>query len=237
MKYLFQVIALGLLLLTCVQLTAGAVRELSYLTIFGRLNQAVIGMIFGFTFDRYRRYLFSPIALFASLSIASSSLLWLHAAGGHQGTADSPLWIFWPSVEAFIWATVICTYQACSIKIPSLLSRLIAHLGAMSYSIYVVHYFFICALCAPFANLILSPHHRYQILEHAQNWLVKHPLETSLLSGIFVILPPVLVLSFFTFNVIERPFMRLRKKYILPCESPPPASDIEPGQYELAYQR
>lgn len=239
-KYLLQVVVLNLLILGCVQFATGGTRDVAYATILGRLNQAVIGMMLGFSFDRFRKYASSPLVLLASLASISFALQCLHACGGMPGTGHNRLWVFWPSLEALLWGAVICSYQACSLRIPAAVSKVVAYLGSMSYSIYVVHYFLACMFCTSFANLLMAAHHRYKFLLPLQDFLAGHPLETSLLSGTFLILPPTLLLSFFTFNVIERPFMEIRKRYVYPAEpspvsEPPPVSEIAHEEKELAY--
>jgi peptidoglycan/LPS O-acetylase OafA/YrhL len=237
LTYLLQVIVLCLLVLLCVQLATGSTRDAAYATILGRLPQAVIGMILGFSFDRVRRYTSSPLALVAALAVMSSALLWFHACGGLPGSGQNPIWVFWLTLEGLCWGAVICCYEACSVKLPATISKAVAQLGAMSYSIYVMHYFLTCALVAWFVKLLVTPHHRHAFLLPLQDLLVKHPLETSLLAGTFVILPPTLLLSYFTFNVIERPFMGLRRKYVLPDDSSPPSAEVLHEERELAYRR
>lgn len=220
-KYLLQVIVLCLLILGSVQIANVSTRDVAYATILGRLNQAVIGMMLGFSFDRFRKYASSPVVLLGALAFTSFALQWLHALGGVPGTGSNGIWVFWLSLEALLWGAIICSYQACSVKIPDAISKAFAYLGSMSYSLYVVHYFVACTLCTPFANLLLAAHHKHKFLLPLQDLLVRHPLETSLLAGTFVILPPTLLLSFFTFNVIERPFMDIRRKYVYPVEALP----------------
>ncbi len=163
-KYLLQVVVLCLLVLGCVQMATGGTRDVVYATILGRLNQAVIGMMMGFSFDRLRKYASNPLVLLAALGSISFALLWLHAKGGVPGTGNNVIWVFWLSFEALLWGAVICSYQACRIKIPDAISKAVAYLGSISYSLYVVHYFVACTLCTSFANLLLAEHHRYKFL-------------------------------------------------------------------------
>jgi len=175
----------------------------------------------------------APVALLAALAAMSSALLWLHSYGGMPGTGHNPIWLVWLSVEGLIWGLVICSYQACTVELPDAISKAAAYLGSMSYSIYVNHYVLTCALVAWLVKY-LTTSHKHKFLLPLQELLVKHPLETSLLAGTFVILPPTVLLSFFTFNVIERPFMGLRRKYVLPDDPLPPAPEIVQGERQLA---
>jgi peptidoglycan/LPS O-acetylase OafA/YrhL len=236
MKYLFQALALSLLVLGCLQLSTGATRDVAYATILGRLNQGVIGMMLGFSFDRFRKYYSNPFALPAAMAVLSFALLRLHSYGGLPGSGQSPIWVVWLTIEALLWGAVICCYQALKVKLPDAISKAAAYLGSMTYSIYVMHYFLTCALVAWFCKLLLTPHHRHAFLLPLQAFLLKHPLETSLLAGIVLIFPPTLLLSYFTFNVIERPFMGLRRKYTLPDVPSTPAVDGVQGEHELAYR-
>lgn len=67
------------------------------------------------------------------------------------------------------------------------------------------------------------------------DWRCATPLETSLMAGVLLVLPQTLLVSYFTFNVIERPFMGLRKKYVLPLA--PPSETVEHEEKQLAYHR
>lgn len=234
LKYLFQVLILDLLLIAGLQMSTGSTRDIVYASILGRLNQAVIGMILGFSFDRIRKFAGSIWVLLAALLATSFALQCFHACGGLPGTGNNSLWVFWPSLEAFLWGAVICSYQSCRVKVPAAISKCFAYLGAMTYSLYVTHYFIACQIWPPFVKLLQTPHSRYQFLLPLQDFLLKHPLETALWAGTFLVLPPTLLLSFFTFNVIEQPFMNIRRKYAFPVEVP--VSDVEHEDKELASQ-
>ena len=234
LKYLLQVLILDVLIIAGLYFATGSTRDMVYATILGRLNQLVIGMIFGFSFDRIRKFASNILVLPAALLAMSFALQWFHACGGLPGTGRNSLWIFWPSLEALLWGGVICSYQACNAKIPNILSRPLAYLGAMSYSLYVTHYFIACTLWPMFVSLLQAPHSRYKFLLPLQDLLLKHPLETSLWAGTFLILPPTLLLSVLTFNVIEKPFMNIRRKYAFPVEVS--LADVEHEDKKLASQ-
>jgi peptidoglycan/LPS O-acetylase OafA/YrhL len=222
MKYLAQVVALCVLLLCAIHMSTGGTRDVAYATILGRLNQGVIGMMLGFSFDRFRKYLKNPIALIAAISALSAALLWFHGCGGMNATGGDRLWVYWLTLEAMLWGAVICCYHECAVNIPRAISKGLAALGSMSFSIYVMHYFVACSMNPWFVNLMVTPHHRYKFLLPLQDFLMRHPTETALLAGTFLILPPTLLLAFFSFNVIERPFMTLRKRYVTPGGAPLP---------------
>jgi peptidoglycan/LPS O-acetylase OafA/YrhL len=122
--------------------TYGEVQHLAYWTIFGRIDQFLIGMLFALC--PIRRQL---LRIVAAISLLSFLILWnaFDQMGGfhnHTGApSPSPLWIFIPTAEAITWGSLIAFYDGSTFRIPTWLDRSLAKVGDWSYSIYLLHFF------------------------------------------------------------------------------------------------
>lgn len=157
-----------------------------YHSIIGRLDQFLIGMMFAVL---YKSSFFQKIKenKFAILLILVLSLLILIA---HFGKKNALIF----SIEAICWGGIIISYLSINIFNSSLLDKILAKLGELSFSIYLLH--------LPVIDMI----NRYFNLTSATT------LTESLLYFMWKV-PIVIMVAFLTFNVIEKPFMSLRVKY------------------------
>jgi peptidoglycan/LPS O-acetylase OafA/YrhL len=211
-KYLFGLIALSILILFAVYIAQGTVKTLSYLTIFGRINEFIIGMIFGFMFDSLRRKLAHPACLplaMVSVMLAASHF---HAFGGLVASVNSYVWIYWPTLEGLVWGFLIVAYNASNLRIPQPFSRWLALAGTLSFSMYMSHYFFLRT--SMWYVLCLSSADQHSgwlgvVLEQ----LRIHPLTGGLVFGLCVVFPLTLLASILTYSLIEKPFLELRSTY------------------------
>jgi peptidoglycan/LPS O-acetylase OafA/YrhL len=177
-------------------------------TLLGRLDQFMIGMVCGAVFSgrsqiKKMEWLRHPICFLLAAVIVVVALYGFHRLGGYRHLgARNWLWIVWPTLEAAAWAGVILTYTMARWDWPKAVSRGLAHLGTLSYSIYVTHWLFVHDM----------PFHR---------WIPR--LSASMttnaaLSVIFVVMPLMIAVSYLIYCVIERPFFELRKSYIIVTE-------------------
>jgi peptidoglycan/LPS O-acetylase OafA/YrhL len=190
---------------------SGSVRFIAYETIFGRLDQFIIGMLLAHQWLKRNHHPTHPPAepipgisplwlLLAGVAV----LLGLHAFSLKVGFSElaSPFWIVWPGLEAALWAAFVWAYLLARWPGPLALrqpiDRALAALGAISFSIYVFH------------NLVIA----------AYNARLP-PLATGLGPGFdavataaLVILPAVLAISVITYHLIERPFLAMRSRYL-----------------------
>jgi peptidoglycan/LPS O-acetylase OafA/YrhL len=204
-RYLFGLLLLLLLLRVLVYAASGSVRFIAYETLFGRLDQFLIGMLLGLAWLR------RPIAA------AGLAPGWLALAGGLMlaglhlfsrkvgySELDSAFWIVWPLVEALLWAGVVWTYLLARWPGPAGLrarvDRGLAALGAVSFSTYIMH------------NLVIAAYNKTLPL---LPWGLG-TAKDALLTGALVVLPAVLALSALTYRLIEKPFLSLRGGYLSP---------------------
>lgn len=202
-RYLFGLLLLLLLVRALVFAASGSVRFLAYETLFGRLDQFLVGMLLGLAWQRRAPPAagLSPawLALAAAVLVAG-----LHTFSRKVGFSelDSPFWIVWPGVEAALWAAVVWTYLRARWAGPAALRRrldaVLAALGAVSFSTYVLH------------NLVIAAYNaRLPLLD--SGWGVG---ADAFLTGLLLVLPAVLALSAVTYQLIEKPFLALRGRYL-----------------------
>jgi peptidoglycan/LPS O-acetylase OafA/YrhL len=177
-------------------LAGGNARDIGYMTILGRLDQFLIGMWAAWAFRTWplsRRI--GALLAGAALVVVVAALAVLNAAGGWPAT---PAWkIAWPTVEALLWAAFVIGYVAAANIASGLWSRVVARIGEISYSIYLIHFIVIWMLV------------RYDLpLAFTGRLAVDAVLETGL-----VALPVTLAIAGLTYHFVERPFLRLRGRY------------------------
>ena len=206
-RYLWGLLGLMLLLRCLVYAASGEVRYLAYETLFGRLDQFVVGMLLG------RRWL--AIGLDKASNPPGMHVLWLLPAGLlvllglhvfslKVGFAEikSPAWTIWPLIEAAMWGAFVWVYL--QVRWPGPLAfraradAVLAALGSISYSIYVFH------------NLVLAA---YNAHAGVLSFTGQERLDT-ILTGALCVLPLVLLLAAVTYQLIERPFLSLRGSYL-----------------------
>ena len=176
----------------------GEVQSVSYWTIIGRIDQFLLGII-GFKLkDRIaaKKYLALLIAFFFLV-------FWFYfdTLGGfynpEANVTNKALWIIIPTIEGISYAFLIAWYDERSRPSNALISRFIAMVGNYSYSIYLLHFFFVFEISEFINSKIIALSNSYIVL------LVAIP-------SFLVILP----ISFISFKLIEAPFLRFRKSYL-----------------------
>jgi len=175
------------------------VQNLSYWTIGGHIDQFLLGILA----FRYRAAMRKKHGV--ALAVATGFALFytaFDAAGGYYHFADDPrravLWILLPTVDGIAFATLIAYYDGSFQPRADGVSGWIARAGAYSYSIYLVHFFFV------FRAADLINRHVMDI----SNFYV-----ACLWSALcFAAMVPIGMLSF---RRLEEPFLRLRRPYVL----------------------
>ena len=173
-------------------------RDISYWSIIGRIDQFLLGMLAGV----YYRSRFRESAQLDMLAIAAAGLVLLLLFAFNQlggGGSNNYLWIFWPTLEAAAWATFVIGYLSLARHFNPQVSRGLIGLGTVSYSIYLAHY------------VVLDYFMRNNLDTTLQ---VDNPLATAVLNTAVIIMPLVIASAMLTYRTIERPFLLRRRTYV-----------------------
>jgi rhamnosyltransferase len=185
----------AILLRTGIFLATGEVQTSAYWTIIGRIDQFLLGMIFArISVNRWAVAAGFVLCVFA-----------VHAFNAHGGYYDAPsypsprwYWIIWPTIEALGFSSLILLYERAPIVVPSWLSRPLRIAGETSYSIYLLHFLYIRYV--PFNKLL-----------DALGVPVSLP---ALYFAGFVAFLSMLPIAWLSYQMIERPPLRMRLQYI-----------------------
>ena len=200
------VIAMAMLLRTEVFLLSGShIRSVAYDTIVGRIDQFSLGILAFSMRDRMRGRHWTA----ATVVLAFEALYWLfNVAGGYQDTRYSPIWIAMPTLEGSAYAALIAYYDGTWQPRDRGFSRFLGRVGSYSYSIYLLHFFFV-----------------FRIAEFLSSRFDLSNFYVALLWSIpaFVMMIPI---GYFSFRWIESPFLRLRVPYIKNREPMAPGEHV-----------
>lgn len=203
MRFLVQLIGIAIVFRGIgLYLPDTIVRDYSYYTIAGRLDQFIFGMITASVFKQSGAKVLSIGASYARFSCAAIIVLvvmfFFNQAGGFPASKD---WrVFWPTIEAAMWSGFIYTYLGWYRSLPVLIGSFFATVGKYSYSLYLTHYFVIMALI----NAI-------QIRKITGDYILDGILYTVCFAA-----PICIFFAKLMYETIELPFLSLRGRYILP---------------------
>lgn len=195
--WLLAVLATALALRCTLYVKDGTVQWFAYWTIVGRIDQFVLGILV----CHYRSFFAGRWRLGIGVTVAFCAFYWLFdRAGGFYYLGDypttNPIWIVMPTIEGLAFAIMIVVYDT-SFRPSGWLSFAVGKIGEYSYSMYLLHFFFVSRLQQFFAGSNAEAHNFYV----AMIW--------SLLS--FLALVPVCAASYY---LIERPCARWRVPYL-----------------------
>ena len=213
-RYLLAFIGLLLIVRFLIWASTDTVQMLAYGSVFGRVDQFLIGLIVGRLYRRRRDLLGNPAWLLLACALELVTIWGFDRLGGFYGNgypSGSPIWIGWPTVEGLSWAFVVLAYVSCRWSLGATFERVTAWLGAISYSIFVMHLLVFWA---------------WQPQIGAQLVLSADPSLNALLKGVLIVLPSTIALAALTYYLIERPFFRYQRPYLTPI-SPPLSKNSE----------
>lgn len=200
-KYSLLAVLLGAILLRAgVHEVRGQVQSAAYWTIFGRIDQFLLGIL-AWQFRGVlagRRWL-GPLAILAILALYAA----FDQAGGFfrmpSYPSPSALWIILPTLEGLCYALAIAWYDASNPG-QGPVSRFIASIGTYSYAIYLLHFFVVWQLAA------------------AVNAWVPLDLDTAVLASIpaFLVMVPI---GYLAHHLVEKQALRFRLGYLGPRDA------------------
>lgn len=160
-----------------------------YHTIIGRLDQFIIGMIFGYLYIKKG----SMPGLLTFVSI-SSSLVLISFLLYLNGLKIANFVTFSFTIEAILWGVVIYSYTSATIHIKKRLDVILSYLGGLSFSMYLLHLPVYYVIQRKFLPIDPNPS--------------MHVIKVML-----VVIPITILASAVTYRFIEKPFLGLRVKY------------------------
>lgn len=176
----------------------GAVQSISYQTIIGRMDQFAWGMMV-FQFPHWMQDRGWLAAIVASLF---AGFYWIFAVAGgfyHLVSYPSahPLWIVMPAIEGLSYALLISWYDNSFAPAMDGISKWIGKAGEFSYSIYLLHFFFVFDA----ARLV------HQSVMDLSNFYI-----ACLWALMFF--AAMVPLGYLSFQFVEGPFLALRRHYL-----------------------
>lgn len=204
--YFVGLLALLLLMRIAVYLEFGSVRFLAYETLFGRLDQFLLGYIAGqlYVHRHGERLLATPLALAGSVVLAFAMVWQLNQMGGSTNM-EAWWWTVWPLVEAVVWAMLVLAYLYQRWSLPKWADSTLAQGGVLSFALYVCH---------PFVISVIAP--RIGIIQFTGN-----ELANVMATGLLTALPVSLAVAMLLNRLIEKPFLDFRQPYVRRLDSEP----------------
>lgn len=177
---------------------AATVQDLAYHTIFGRFDQFLLGIsaFYG------RKSLVGRHTLVACILVAFASFYWwFDAIGGYHLPTQYPglsaIWIVLPTLEGLAFAATIAWYDGSFVHQTGPASNMLAKIGEYSYSIYLLHFFFVFDVALWLNTYVTDLSNFYKA------WLVS-----------LVAFVGMLPLGYLSMRFVERPFLKLRQPYL-----------------------
>lgn len=196
-RYIVAIVVLAVFVRSYCYLADGSVRDAAYWTILGRIDQFCVGMLAAIVYAGGGRVFARKFALPLGFVLIYAWIFFFEkiTGGGYyaDGAEFRAVWIVSPTLEAIVWSTFVLAYLQHPWKMPASVDRSLAFLGATSFSIYTWHW--------PLLKLI-----------------DKHPqiaaFHTWIQNFMFIIFPVVMMISIFSYYVIELPFLSARRTYV-----------------------
>lgn len=191
----------------------GQVQTLAYWTIVGRIDQFVLGIL-AFTLRHYvtRKHAAALLVLLAFLCF----YWWFDAAGGFYKNPSYPspsaIWIYFPAVEGLAYGVLIPWYDNSFEHSEGAVSRFVAVIGKCSYSIYLLHVFFV-----------------FDMSQLVNDYVVElSNIHLAILFAAICFLP-MIPLGLLGYHLVELPFLRFRKRYIVTDRHEAGRADVTGG--------
>lgn len=177
----------------------GQVFETAYYSIIGRIDQFALGMIM----FNFRDFFTKKHLLSISVLLCFSAFYWyFDSIGGYYRNpsypSPNPLWIIMPTIEGLAYAVAIAWYESSFNHSTTGVSKFVSVMGEYSYSIYLLHFFFVFRVAGFVQEKIMDISNFYI----AVVW-----------SMVFFI--SMMPIGYLSFRFIESPFLKLRKRYII----------------------
>jgi peptidoglycan/LPS O-acetylase OafA/YrhL len=193
------IVAAAIALRALIHWNTGEVQMAAYYTIIGRIDQFVLGMLAYHFRERFAGRHLLAAACFAAFTL----FYWIFELQGgffhlRSFPSTSALWIVMPTAEGLGYAALIAWYDNSFAHSNGAASRFIGRIGTYSYSIYLLHFFFVFSAARFVHERVMDIGNFYV----ACLWS----------AAMFLLMVP---LGYLSFRFVESPFLRLRRRYIV----------------------
>lgn len=191
----FVAVAIAIGLRCAILLVHGQVQDAAYWTIIGRADDFLMGI----AAFKFRGHFTGRHMLAALIAICFAALFWEfdYLGGFYLIGKSSPIWIILPTAEAIAYSSLIAYYDTTYRPAATGFSWALSKVGDYSYSIYLIHVFFVFRMADFVQRRIMDISNFYV----ACGWA---------LVGFALMIP----IGFVSYKYLERPFLRLRRRYI-----------------------
>jgi peptidoglycan/LPS O-acetylase OafA/YrhL len=185
-------------------------QDVAYWTIIGRIDQFVLGMALA----KAGHLMLGKHGLAAAISLVFAvALNRFDVAGGIADEAGlAALWIWWPTFEGLCFAFLIAWYDRSFSFSDRGFSHAIAKIGQWSYSIYLLHFFFVWP---------------------GMKWLIVslYPVDSFVEAASIAVIgfTVMLIPASLSYRFIETPFLKRRVKYLTTKREPFPDNCLPSG--------
>ncbi|MDB5894067.1 MAG: acyltransferase [Rhodoferax sp.] len=199
-RYLAGLLAVFILIRLGIFCIKGNLYWAEYHSIIGRMDQFLIGMAAAQWHHARRRQVerAAPVLLVGALLLLPVFCATYRDAPWFEAVLSF-------TVEGFIFAALLLGYQALPVRIPPMLDRVLSRGGELTFSMYLLHPTVLAALMTKFGFFAATPWFSVNVALYL----------------LFVLLPPVFLVSKLTFECIEKPFLSMRVRYFAPQPEAP----------------
>lgn len=161
-----------------------------YHTIIGRMDQFLVGIVAGYFYQigYLKNKRLQPILMIITSLIGITIFMHVNS----KPTIKTIPFSF--TIEAILWSLLIYGYLCCNFEIPKKIDAIMAYLGGLSFSMYLLHLIVAKVL---YKSVLTTPTDG-----------IGYVLNTAIF-----ILPVTIILSSITYRFIEKPFLSLRVRY------------------------
>jgi peptidoglycan/LPS O-acetylase OafA/YrhL len=198
LRFLLGLLAVALGTRLAVYLTDTFIQSLAYHSLFGRIDQFLLGMISCELSRRHPNLYRSPWLFLGSVAGWLVAFHLYNVAGGFYHFRGQWIWVLLPTLEGLAYATWTACWLACPLVLPRWLDDGLAWMGKLSFSFYLNH-ILIMQVCLVLARRV---------------GLLPNSFATGVAFTLVVVLPVLTAFSALTYYYIELPFLSLRRSYV-----------------------
>jgi len=178
----------------------GTIQILSYLTIIGRIDQFLLGIL---AYQFRRNISGRHFLVLCSLFMFAVFYWYFDSQGGFYMNQSYPspsaIWIYMPTIEGVAYALAIAWYDSSFKHSTGKVSRFISLIGTYSYSIYLLHFFVVFELSSAIDRYIVDLSN----------------INIAMLFSIFCFFLVMMPIGYLGYTFFEAPFIKFRKRYIV----------------------